>query len=135
MKGAILCALLIVFVTPLSVAAEVSVTPDAASYAPSKPEELYRYGVTLMRYGQHDRAEKIFELFVEKFAPGSKLSAAAQFQLGRCRQLSGDLKGAWEAYHTVILRHRKEHFWRSMARVRKKEVEQEIAEEEAIPEE
>jgi len=135
MRNAILSTLPIVFVIPLSVFAQQTATPDDVKYAPGSPEKLYDYGVTLLRYGENESAAKVFELFVEKFAPKSKLSAAAQFQLGRSKQLAGDLKGAWEAYHTVMLRHRKQYFWQSMARVRKREVEQEMAEEEAIPEE
>jgi TolA-binding protein len=108
---------------------------ESVWFGPNRPEKLFDYGVVLLDYGAYEAAARVFEQFVERFAPKSALSAAARVQLGRARQFSGDLKGAWEAYHAVYLHHRKDYFWLAMAKVGKKEVEQDLAEQEALPQE
>jgi TolA-binding protein len=127
--------------TPVLVEPPAQPTPETKPgresvwFGPSRPEKLFDYGLLLLDYGAYEAAAKVFEQFVERFAPKSALSAAARVQLGRCRQFSGDLKGAWEAYHAVYLHHRKDFFWLAMAKVGKREVEQELAEQEALPQE
>ena len=89
---------------------------DAVKYAPAKAEALYDFGVRFLKYEEYETAAKVFELFIEKFAPKSGLSAAAQYQLARSRQLNDDLKGAYEAYRDLLAKYRKQSFWIAMAK-------------------